>query len=126
MNIPAHRREARSSVCQFAPNNRCMNAASHTNSKCRKSWLITMISDSALPVGGFVASSGLESSLQQNQCPSVEKWISESLFSLHFQSCPFIIKLFQIPCSSVEELICKIKNLDQEYHVSVVRSYCLL
>ncbi|KAJ3043393.1 hypothetical protein HDV00_005091 [Rhizophlyctis rosea] len=56
-------------------------------------WLLWMLSDSSLPTGGFVASSGLEASLHLSSItlePSLLTFIHSSLHSLAHASTPYL------------------------------------
>ncbi|CAJ0832167.1 11547_t:CDS:2 [Entrophospora sp. SA101] len=59
----------------------------------REDWLLWQISDSALPTGGFVASSGLESAIQTgyvHDIPSLSIFLSSSIDNYAFSSLPFV------------------------------------
>lgn len=92
------------------------------------SWMTAMLSDSSLPVGGFVASAGLESALQQNlvSASSLLDWILQSLYFLHHQTCPFILEIYKISdCSLPEQYVDEIATLDKLFHVGYLRNICM-
>jgi urease accessory protein UreF len=89
------------------------------------SWITAMLSDSSLPVGGFVASLGLESALQQNLVSesSLLDWILQSLYLLHHQTCPFVLAIYEISdCLLPEQFVEEIAKLDKFFHVRALLS----
>ncbi|ORY04842.1 urease accessory protein UreF, partial [Basidiobolus meristosporus CBS 931.73] len=86
-------------------------------------WLLWMMADSALPTGGFVASSGLEASVQAGYVHNEEtllKFISSSVHNYALSTLPFVTKAYEISQSEstddekVEQLI----KLDDFYEAS--------
>ncbi|KAK9768088.1 hypothetical protein K7432_001535 [Basidiobolus ranarum] len=95
-----------------------------TASSQHENWLLWMMADSALPTGGFVASSGLEASVQAGYVHSEEtllKFISSSVHNYAFSTLPFVTKGYQISESaelSDEEKYEQLIQLDDFYEAS--------
>nr|CAG8467875.1 5969_t:CDS:2 [Entrophospora candida] len=91
----------------------------------REDWLLWQISDSALPTGGFVASSGLESAIQTgyvHDIPSLSIFLSSSIDNYAFSSLPFVTGSWNIGNTNNEEekedkdvILRKIMELDDLY-----------
>ncbi|CAJ0636764.1 6613_t:CDS:2 [Entrophospora sp. SA101] len=73
----------------------------------REDWLLWQISDSALPTGGFVASSGLESAIQTgyvHDIPSLSIFLSSSIDNYAFSSLPFVTGIPISPTPSIRTI----------------------
>nr|CAG8482496.1 14444_t:CDS:2 [Entrophospora candida] len=73
----------------------------------REDWLLWQISDSALPTGGFVASSGLESAIQTGyvrDIPSLSIFLSSSIDNYAFSSLPFVTGIPISPTPSIRTI----------------------
>lgn len=75
-----------------------------------------MLSDSALPVGGFIASGGLEAAVQMGVVSSVEEFLQESLHNLSYSTLPFVNSAYNsMHKGSIPELLV----IDESYNLFV-------
>ncbi|KAJ3123117.1 hypothetical protein HK098_002160 [Nowakowskiella sp. JEL0407] len=91
-------------------------------------WHLWMLADSALPTGGFVASSGLESASQCNfvSCDSVSLFLASSLHNYAFSTVPYLSAVYKafstipISDSTTNIILNRLVALDKSYHASVL------
>ncbi|KAJ9074727.1 hypothetical protein DSO57_1003782 [Entomophthora muscae] len=113
--------------------------ASHNEMETMQQILLWQLSDSALPIGGFVASGGLEAACQSGQVTSLDSFVSFLRTSLHsyaHTTVPFVVACHAVAAAYVrgqsdiksevksevtlEQAIREIVELDQLYHVSTL------
>ncbi|CAG8506420.1 6777_t:CDS:2 [Ambispora gerdemannii] len=92
----------------------------------REDWLLWQFADSALPTGGFVASSGLESAAQTgyiHDAASLSLFVSSSITNYAYSALPFMSDAWKVSYAAVngecvyeeEELLREIMNFDDLY-----------
>jgi urease accessory protein len=71
------------------------------------------LADSALPVGGFVASNGLESSIQSGHTNSLEKFIRDSIKQCKYSNVPFITSTLSHLTSEISSKLASETNIQK-------------
>ncbi|KAJ3076532.1 hypothetical protein HDU98_002520 [Podochytrium sp. JEL0797] len=92
-------------------------------------WLLLLLADSALPTGGFIASSGLESFAGLNQLTNktkltpegyaaINSFIASNISALAFSALPYLSQVHNVMkgTGSVAEKQETVKELDASYH----------
>ncbi|KAJ1966830.1 hypothetical protein IWQ62_002221 [Dispira parvispora] len=90
-----------------------------------ETWLIWQLVDSALPTGGFVASSGLETAFQLGYVTTpkaLDRFIASSVHTYAHSSLPFVTDAYlwvqdHSPDTLAEKTLGQLKSLDQLYHI---------
>ncbi|KAJ1652625.1 hypothetical protein IWQ61_007081 [Dispira simplex] len=90
-----------------------------------ETWLVWQLVDSALPTGGFVASSGLETAFQLGYVTTpraLDRFIASSVHTYAHSTLPFVTDTYLLvqdhsPAGLTEKTLAHMQSLDQLYHV---------
>src|SRR5215204_4062509 len=80
-----------------------MNSSISPNSINKEDWLLWQFADSALPTGGFVASSGLEVAIQSGYVKDTNSlllFLSSSIENYAYSALPFVTDSWQVVTST--------------------------
>ncbi|KAJ3314506.1 hypothetical protein HDV04_006045 [Boothiomyces sp. JEL0838] len=88
-------------------------------------YILLLLSDSALPVGGFVCSSGLEATIQTGNYTDLKSFIKQSLLSVNSSTIPFVKSTFnalkkaklneELKEEDIPEVVDRILELDYKF-----------
>jgi urease accessory protein UreF len=91
-----------------------------TTSNHKEDWLLWQLSDSSLPTGGFVASSGLESAIHSSyvhDLASLSQFLSSSITNYAYSALPFVSDTYLVAEKDLGEHDCyeQLERLDGLY-----------